>query len=68
MRSDMYRVVIERPRFGHRRLSRKWGKRVDESYEGPAFVSPPGARREISLKKQLNRKELRTLRMTVDLE
>jgi hypothetical protein len=39
MRWDMYRVVIERPRFGHANRSRKWGGRVDELYEGPKFVS-----------------------------
>src|SRR5947208_10890690 len=39
MRQDMYRVVIERPRFGHANRSRKWGRRVDEHYEGPTFVS-----------------------------
>src|SRR5262245_64785029 len=39
MRPDMYRVVIERPRFGHANRSRKWGGRVDERYEGPNFVS-----------------------------
>jgi hypothetical protein len=39
MRSDMHKVVIERPRFGHANPSRKWGGRVSENHDGPTFVS-----------------------------
>jgi hypothetical protein len=39
VRSDMHKVVTERPRHGHGNPSRKWGARVSEDYEGAAFVS-----------------------------
>ena len=39
MRSDMHKVVTERPRHGHRNPSRKWGGRVSEDHEEATFVS-----------------------------
>ena len=39
VRSDMHKVVTERPRHGHSNPSRKWRARVDENYEGETFVS-----------------------------
>jgi hypothetical protein len=35
----MHKVVTDRPRRGHANRSRKWGCRVSEEYEGPAFFS-----------------------------
>jgi hypothetical protein len=39
MREDMHEVVIERPRYGSRSKSKKWGRRVGEDFEGETFVS-----------------------------
>jgi len=39
VRSDMHKVVTERPRHGHSNRSRKWGCRVAADYEGATFVS-----------------------------
>src|SRR5262249_35468799 len=39
LRSDMHKVVTERPRHGHRNRSQKWGGRVAEDYDGRTFVS-----------------------------